>query len=286
MPNGTSDSQGNALSETRSSVTPYTCETEIPFGRQMSGGSDNAMSSARARVFDMAWWPNGMEVRCPAAFARTGCRWVTATARSTPPTLTNNRIIVNPSTDDPRTAIPFGRETQTLTRKCGQTRMRQAVTREGGHAKRNPRLARERVIENRTLPSLSFETEFAEPYQGSIGKINLIWSTSDLDDFENGKLNILNKDEYYFPEMDVRPMDFEYQYKTEKNNNDEIILELRIKNLSSQMKKITVYIFNNNDNYDKEFILIGIDKQTCLIGDNEEIKGCFEFFISSCNLCL
>ena len=42
-------------------------------------------------------------------------------------------------------------------------------------------------------------------------------------------------------------MDFEYQYKTEKNNNDEIILELSIKNLSSQMKKITVYIFNNND---------------------------------------
>ena len=122
---------------------------------------------------------------------------------------------------------------------------------------------------NYTLP---FETEFAEPYQGSIGKINLIWSTNDLDDFENGKLNILNKDEYYFPEMDVRPMDFEYQYKTEKNNNDEIILELSIKNLSSQMKKITVYIFNNNDNYDKEFILIGIDKQTCLIGDNEEIK--------------
>ena len=46
-----------------SAVTPYTCETEIPFGRQMSGGSDNAMSSARASVSGMAWWPNGMEVR-------------------------------------------------------------------------------------------------------------------------------------------------------------------------------------------------------------------------------
>jgi hypothetical protein len=128
------------------------------------------------------------------------------------------------------------------------------------------------IMQKNSSFTLPFETEFAEPYQGSIGKINLIWSTNDLDDFENGKLNILNKDEYYFPEMDVRPMDFEYQYKTEKNNNDEIILELSIKNLSSQMKKITVYIFNNNDNYDKEFILIGIDKQTCLIGDNEEIK--------------
>ena len=82
------------------------------------------------------------------AFAVAGCRWVTATARSTTPTLTNDRIIVNPSTDDPRTAIPFGRETQTLTRKCGQTRMRQALAREGEHAKRNPKLARERVIGN------------------------------------------------------------------------------------------------------------------------------------------
>ena len=53
-PNGTPDSQGNALSETHASVTPYTCETEIPFGRQMSGGSDNAMSSERANVFDTA----------------------------------------------------------------------------------------------------------------------------------------------------------------------------------------------------------------------------------------
>ena len=87
------------------------------------------------------------------AFAVAGCRWVTATARSTTPTLTNNRIIDNPSTNDPRTAIPFGRKTNAVTRKCGQRRMRQAVTREGGHAKRNPRLARERAIGNRALPS-------------------------------------------------------------------------------------------------------------------------------------
>ncbi len=94
-----------------------------------------------------------MEVRCPVTFARAGCRWATVSAYSTTPTLTNNRIIVNPSTNDPRTAIPFGRKAQAVTRKCGQRRMRQAVAREGGHAKRNPRLARERAIGNRALPS-------------------------------------------------------------------------------------------------------------------------------------
>ena len=145
-PNGIPSSQGNALSEPHSSVTPYTCETEIPFGLQMSGHSDNARLSATASVFDMAWWPNGMEVRCTMAFAVAGCRWVTVSARSTTPTLTTNRIIVNPSTNDPRTAIPFGRKTHALTRKCGQKRTRKALAREGGHAKRNPKLARERAI--------------------------------------------------------------------------------------------------------------------------------------------
>ncbi len=68
--------------------------------------------------FGIVMRPNGMEVRCPVAFARADCRWVTATARSTTPTLTTNRIIVNPSTNDPRTAIPFGRKTNAMTRKC------------------------------------------------------------------------------------------------------------------------------------------------------------------------
>ncbi len=52
------------------------------------------------------------------AFAHAGCRWVTATAHSTTPTLTNDRIIVTPSTNVIRTAIPFGRKTNALTRKC------------------------------------------------------------------------------------------------------------------------------------------------------------------------
>ena len=122
--------------------------------------------------------PNGMEVRRPVAFAVAGCRWVTATARSTTPTLTNNRIPVSPSTNDPRTAIPFGRKAQAVTRKCGQKRMRQAVAREGGDAKRNPKLARERVIENRTASVTVFicETEIPFGRQMSGGSDNAMSS--------------------------------------------------------------------------------------------------------------
>ena len=47
--------KGTRYRNTHSSVTPYTCEAEIPFGLQMSGCSDNAMSSAKASVFGMAW---------------------------------------------------------------------------------------------------------------------------------------------------------------------------------------------------------------------------------------
>ena len=44
-------------------------------------------------------------------------------------------------------------KTNALSRKCGQRRLKQAVAREGGHAKRNPKLARERAIEKGALPS-------------------------------------------------------------------------------------------------------------------------------------
>ena len=120
--------------------------------------------------------------------------------------------------------------------------------------------------------TLPFEVEFSQPFKGSIGKINLIWSTEALDNFENGKLNILNQEVYSFPEIEVRPLEFEYKYNTKKNENGEIELELCVKNVSNQTKKIMVYIFNNNEESDKEFIFIGIDKQTHLITINEEIK--------------
>ena len=120
--------------------------------------------------------------------------------------------------------------------------------------------------------ALPFEMEFSQSFKGCLGKINLIWSTEALDNFENGKLNILNQEVYSFPEIEVRPLEFEYKYITKKNENGEIELELCVKNVSNQTKKIMVYIFNNNDENDKEFIFIGIDKQTHLITINEEIK--------------
>jgi len=128
------------------------------------------------------------------------------------------------------------------------------------------------IIQKHSSYVLPFEMEFSQPFKGSIGKINIIWSTDELDNFENGKLNILNKEEYSFSDIEIKPSDFEYKYEISKNKENEISLELSVKNVSNQSKQIKVNILNNNDNYDKEFILIGIDKQLQLISINEEVK--------------
>ena len=128
------------------------------------------------------------------------------------------------------------------------------------------------IIQKHSSYTLPFEVEFSQPFKGSIGKINIIWSTEDLDNFENGKLNMLNKEEYPFPDIEIKPSEFEYKYEINKNNENEISLELSVKNVSNHSKQIKVNILNNNDNYDKEFILIGIDKQSQVISINEEIK--------------
>ena len=128
------------------------------------------------------------------------------------------------------------------------------------------------IIKKNSSYTLPFEMEFTQPFKDSIGKINIIWSTDDLDNYENGKCNILNNEEYSFPEIEIKPSEFRYKYETHIINNNEIALELSVKNISNQSKQITVTILNNNENYNKEFIIIGIDKQSHLININEEIK--------------
>ena len=81
------------------------------------------------------------------------------------------------------------------------------------------------IIKKNSSYTFPFETEFSQPFKGSIGKLNIIWSTDALDNFEKGKLNILNK-EYEFPEIDVKPLEFEYKYETQINDNNEISFKI------------------------------------------------------------
>ena len=128
------------------------------------------------------------------------------------------------------------------------------------------------VIKKNSSYSIPFETEFSKSFNGSIGKITIIWNTDQTEQFEDGKLNLLNEDEFEFPEIEVKPLDFEFNYKSEINENNEIKLDIKIKNISNKSKQITINIGNNEENNDNNFIILGMARQTYIIREREIIN--------------
>ena len=125
------------------------------------------------------------------------------------------------------------------------------------------------IIKTNSSYNIPFETEFKKAINGSIGKINIFWTTKEIENFEDGKLNLLNKDEFEFPEIEVKPIDLEYSYKTEMSENNEILLNINIKNISNKSKQIVINIENNNEKYENNFIIIGLSQQIYLIKERE-----------------
>ena len=128
------------------------------------------------------------------------------------------------------------------------------------------------VIKKSSSYSIPFETEFANAFNGSIGKITIVWNTKSMECYEEGKFNLLNKDEFSFPDIEVRPIDFEYSYNTQMNENKEILLDIEIKNKSNKSRQILVTIGNKEESIDKGFIIIGIARQTHIIREREAIN--------------
>ena len=89
--------------------------------------------------------------------------------------------------------------------------------------------------------------------------------------FEEGKFNLLNKDEFEFPEIEVKPLDFEYSYKTETLEDNSVLLNISIKNISNKSKQITISLMDDKikQNF---FIIIGLTRQTYIIREKEEIN--------------
>ena len=128
------------------------------------------------------------------------------------------------------------------------------------------------IIQKSSNYNIPFETEFSNSFNGSIGKITIVWKTKSMEVYEDGKFNLLNKDEFSFPNVDVRPLDLEYNYKTQMNESNEIILDIEIKNKSDKSRQILVTIGNRDEKDDNSFIIIGISKQTYIIRENETIN--------------
>lgn len=128
------------------------------------------------------------------------------------------------------------------------------------------------VIKKNSNYGIPFDTEFTKAFNGSIGNIKIIWNTKRVEQFEEGKLNLLNEDEFDFPLLEVRPLEFEYIYKTEVNEDNEINLNLSIKNISNKSKQIMVIIGNNEENYENGFVIIGMSRQNHIIREREIIN--------------
>ena len=127
------------------------------------------------------------------------------------------------------------------------------------------------LIKKNSSFSIPFETEFINAFNGSLGKINIIWNTKKMEEYQEGKLNLLNQDIFEFPEIEVRPLEYEYEYKTQMIDNKQILLDIKIKNISNKSKTIFINVVNNGENNENDFIIIGYSKQTYLIREREEI---------------
>jgi hypothetical protein len=128
------------------------------------------------------------------------------------------------------------------------------------------------IIKKSSSYNIPFETEFANAFNGSIGKITIVWNTKSMECYEEGKFNLLNKDEFSFPDIEVRPIDFEYSYNTQMNESKEILLDIEIKNKSNKSRQVLVTIGNKEESVNNGFIIIGIARQTHIIREREAIN--------------
>ena len=56
------------------------------------------------------------------------------------------------------------------------------------------------------------------------------------------------------------------------SENNEILLNINIKNISNKSKQIVINIENNNEKYENNFIIIGFSQQIYLIKERETIN--------------
>ena len=110
---------------------------------------------------------------------------------------------------------------------------------------------------------IPYNVKFFESFNGSLGKIKLIWTTKSLMQFENYKniatknLLLKNENEYDLPNMDINKINIKYDYKYTIKNDNEIYINVEITNKTTHNKKITVKITNSEDN---NYIISGTTK--------------------------
>ena len=111
---------------------------------------------------------------------------------------------------------------------------------------------------------IPYDLKFFSSFNGSLGKIKIIWTTKSLIDFENNKnikninnFNFKNENEYELPNIDINRIKLKFDYEYTIQNDNEIIINALITNNALFNKKLTVKIENNDDN---SYIISGLTK--------------------------
>ena len=119
---------------------------------------------------------------------------------------------------------------------------------------------------------------FKNPYNDTIGKFKIIWTTKSLKEYENNtsiknneKFNLLNESEISLPSIYVRKINFKLDYNYEIKDDNVIHLNIKIENKSKSNKKLFIQIGNNDET---AFVISGLTNNFINL-KNSEIKNLF-----------
>ena len=143
------------------------------------------------------------------------------------------------------------------------------------------------IIDSETLPSeiknqilkiikmadysIPFETKFNGEFKGSVGKFILKWTTPSLLSYESG-VEINNENVIDFPDVAIISQRLKFEYNTFTNENNEILLNINITNVTDDSIKILFLIENGKE---VDFIVSGVTKQVHSIKAKEIVNLIF-----------
>ena len=112
--------------------------------------------------------------------------------------------------------------------------------------------------------NIPYNIKFLNSFNGSFGKIKIIWTTKSLKEYINNKniinrnnFNLRNENEYLLPNIDINRLKIKIDYNYSIKDDKEVILNIKINNISSSNKNLDIKIETYDDN---SYIISGLTK--------------------------
>ena len=135
-------------------------------------------------------------------------------------------------------------------------------------------------ISNGIQYTIPCSLNFKSPYNDSIGKFKIIWTTKSLEEYVLGipqlgegvdKFNFLNETELSLPNIYVRKINYKIDYNYETKDDNVIHLNIKIENKSKVNKRLFIEIGNNDET---AFVISGLTSNFLNL-KYKEIKNLF-----------